>query len=514
VADILTFGVVIGAVCGVLLLAVVSNRVGDRIGVPAPALFLVGAAVASDVVPRLTPQHIETVQRVVTVALVVILFNGGLDMGWPRFRANARAIAWLGVLGTFVTAGAVALAGHLLFGFDWRLALLIGTALAPTDPAVVFSVLGRREISGRSGTLLEGESGANDPVGIALMVALLAAAGPGSGAGAVWSVVEEFTLQMVVGAVIGVLGGRVMVRALRWPLPSEGLYVIRSIAFVGLIYGVAVVAHGSGFLAVFLAGMVVADARAPYKRDIERFHTAAASLGEIVAFTVLGLTVDVRSVLSSDAWSIGLALALLLAVVVRPVLVGVLLWPVRLTREERLFVLWAGLKGAVPVLLGTYILTSGQPDSVRAYDIVFVVVLFSVVVQGGLVPLIARRLRLPVRVVEQEPWALGMRFRDEPQGLHRYTVVAGSPADGSRMDDLTLGENVWISLVGREGALVQVRGETTLQAGDEVLVLADPSDAHSVARLFTGARLGSDQGIGGDQGISGDHGDRPRPASG
>jgi cell volume regulation protein A len=486
VADILTFGGIVGAVCAVLLLAVVSNRIGDRLGVPAPALFLVGSAVASDVVPGLTPQHIETVQRVVTVALVAILFNGGLEMGWPRFRSNAAAIVWLGVVGTFVTAGALALAAHLLFGFDWRLALLIGTALAPTDPAVVFSVLGRREISGRSGTILEGESGANDPVGIALMVALLAAASGGSSSGgAVWTVAEEFVLQMAVGAVIGVLGGRVMVWALRRPLPSEGLYVIRSIACVGLIYGVAVLARGSGFLAVFLAGMVVADTRAPYKRDVERFHTAMASLGEIVAFTVLGLTVNVRSVLAGNAWSIGLGLALLLAVVVRPALVGFLLWAVRLTREERLFVLWAGLKGAVPVLLGTYILTSGQPDPVRAYDIVFVVVLFSVVVQGGLVPVVARRLRLPVRVVEQEPWALGMRFRDEPHGLHRYTVVAGAPADGSRMDDLTLGEDVWISLVGREGNLVQVRGDTRLQAGDEVLVLADPSDADGVARLFT-----------------------------
>jgi cell volume regulation protein A len=423
----------------------------------------------------------------VTVALIAILFNGGLDIGWPRFRANAGAIVWLGVVGTFVTAAAVALAGHLLFGFDWRLALLIGTALAPTDPAVVFSVLGRREISGRSGTILEGESGANDPVGIALMVALLTAtsSGGGAGPGVVWTVVEEFALQMAVGAAIGLLGGRVMVWALRRPLPSEGLYVIRSIAFVGLIYGAAVVARGSGFLAVFLAGMIVADARAPYKRDIERFHAATASLGEIVAFTVLGLTIHLNALFTSNAWAVGLALAPLLAFVVRPVLVGLVLLPVRLTREERLFVLWAGLKGAVPILLGTYILTSGQPDPVRAYDIVFVVVLFSVVVQGGLVPVVARRLRLPVRIVEQEPWALGMRFRDEPRGLYRYTIVAGAPADGSRMDELTLGEDVWISLVGREGALVQVRGETTLQAEDEVLVLADPSDADTVARLFT-----------------------------
>ena len=123
-------------------------------------------------------------------------------------------------------------------------------------------------------------------------------------------------------------------------------------------------------------------------------------------------------------------------------------------------------------------------DQVRAYDIVFVVVLFLVVVQGGLVPFVASRLRLPVAVREQEPWALGMRFRDEPHGLHRFTVAAGAPADGSRMDDLTLGENVWVSFVGRDGALVQLRGETRLQAGDEVLVLADPDDAGLVRRLF------------------------------
>ena len=221
VEDVVRFGIVVGLVCAVLLLAVVSNRLGDRVGIPAPALFLVGAAVASDVAPGLTPRSIESVQRLVTVALIAILFNGGLDLGWPRFRANVGAIAWLGVAGTFVTAGALALAGHLIFRFDWQLALLIGTALAPTDPAVVFSVLGRREISGRSGTILEGESGANDPVGIALMVALLTAASAGAGGGAALTVVEEFALQMVVGGLAGIAGGWIMVRALRPPCPAK-----------------------------------------------------------------------------------------------------------------------------------------------------------------------------------------------------------------------------------------------------------------------------------------------------
>jgi cell volume regulation protein A len=193
--------------------------------------------------------------------------------------------------------------------------------------------------------------------------------------------------------------------------------------------------------------------------------------------------VDVRSLGDQGAWWIGLVLALLLAFVIRPVLVGLVLWPVRLARNERLFVLWAGLKGAVPVLLGTYVLTSGSVDAPHAYGIIFVVVLFSVVVQGGFVPLVAARLRLPVEVREQEPWALGMRFRDEPEGLHRFVVRSGSAADGSTIQDLPLEEDVWISMVSRGGRLVQVRGTTVLEAGDEVLALA--SDGTLVARLFT-----------------------------
>jgi cell volume regulation protein A len=485
VDDVLGFGVLVGVACGVLLLAVLSNRVGERLGIPAPALFLVAAAVASDLAPQLAPHSITNVQRIVTVALVVILFNGGMGIGWDRFRANAGAIVWVGVAGTLVTAASLAAAAHWIFGFDWRLALLIGTALSPTDPAVVFSVLGRREISGRSGTLLEGESGANDPVGIALMVALISA-GSATGGAALRAGVEEFALQMVIGALVGYLGGRLMLVAMRrLALPSEGLYPIRVLAFAGLTYGAATVAHGSGFLAVFVAGILAGDERAPYKREIERFHSALASLGEIVAFTALGLTVQLSTLPDGNAWLIGLVLAVLLAFVIRPVLVGLVTWRVRLARNERIFVLWAGLKGAVPVLLGTYILTSGSGHEVQAYDIVFVVVLFSVLVQGGLVPAVAARLKLPVRTVEQEPWSLGLRFRDEPQGFHRYTVARGSAADGKALEELTLGENVWVSFVGRDGRLVQVRGETRLRAGDEVLVLAEPDDAGVAEQLFT-----------------------------
>jgi cell volume regulation protein A len=408
-----------------------------------------------------------------------------MHIGRRRLKSAAGAIVWIGTAGTLVTAAAVAALAHFLFGLDWIPALLIGTALAPTDPAVVFSVLGRREVSGRSGVILEGESGANDPVGIALMVALLAAAGA-TGFGAVWTGVWEFVLQMAVGAAVGIGGGfGLSLFMRRVPLPSEGLYALRTLASVFVIYGIATFAQGSGFLAVFIAGIILGDVNAPYKREIERFHGSLASLGEIVAFTVLGLTISLKSLPDGNAWQIGLILAVLLAFLVRPLLVGLLLLPIKLEWGERIFVLWSGLKGAVPILLGTFVLASGLPGTVRIYDIIFVVVAFSVIVQGGLVPFLARKMGVPMRLVEPEPWSLGVRLRQQPDGVCRFAVAAGSAADGSAIQDLDIGEDVWISIVSRDGKLLPVRSDTVLRAGDDVLAIVDPEHSGESTHVFT-----------------------------
>jgi len=473
VKDVEPFGLIVLLAALGLLAAVLADRISSRISVPAPALFLLAAGAVSQVWPELTSVPIGVDERIVTIALLLILFDGGIRIGWPAFRGSAGAIAWLGVGGTLVTAAAMSCAAYALLGVDWRLALLIGTALSPTDPAVVFSVLGRREIAGRSGTILEGESGANDPVSIALMAALL-----GSSVGGADAIVEgvgSFALQMTVGAAVGVLGGRLLGWQMqRLPLGNEALYPVRALAMAALIYGAATVLHGSGFLAVFLAGICIGDLRAPYKREVERFTSWTASFAEILAFTVLGLTAPFGDLVNQGELWLGAILAVLLIVVVRPVLVGLLSLPIRLPRNERAFVLFAGLKGAVPILLGTYILNSDVEGADRAYGIIVVVVLISVIVQGGAVPWAARRLRVPMEIAEQQPYGLGMRFQGEPHGLQRHIVSKGSSADGRRIADLDLGEDAWISLVSREGEMVQVRGSSLLRAGDEVLVLADP----------------------------------------
>jgi cell volume regulation protein A len=401
VTDAQSFGLIVLVVAAAGLAAVASHRLSDRLQIPTPALFLAAAALAAQLVPDVHAPPLRTVERLVSVALVVILFDGGMQIGWRRFRAAAGTIAFVGVVGTFLTTAALAVLAHLAFGLDWYLAVLLATAIAPTDPAVVFSVLGQRDLAGRSGTILEGESGANDPVGIALMTALLAAGGLGGSALA--HVTGEFVLQMLVGGAVGVAGGL----ALRWilraaPFADAGLGPLRTLAAALLLFGLAAVAHGSGFLAVFVAGILVGDGPSPNQREIRGFHSSLASLGEIVAFVVLGLTVDLGVLGHTDVWVPGLVLGGLLALVVRPLVVGLCLLPVQLQHNERTFVLLAGLKGAVPVLLGSFLLAADVDQAQRLYGIVVVVVVFSVVVQGGLVPTAVRRLGLPLRDEDPE----------------------------------------------------------------------------------------------------------------
>ena len=197
------FALTLLVVAVVASLALLSNQISSRLRIPAPAIFLVGAAAASDLYPPLAELGIEVVEQIVTVALILILFDGGTGIGVRRLRSALSPILLLGVVGTVVTAAAVAVLAHVLFGMGWALALLLGTALAPTDPAVVFSVLGNREVRGRAGVIIEGESGANDPVGIALLLGLLGV-GSALDVGAIGGVSSTFALQMVIGAAVGI----------------------------------------------------------------------------------------------------------------------------------------------------------------------------------------------------------------------------------------------------------------------------------------------------------------------
>ena len=385
------FGAIILAISAGVMLAVLARKLSERYPIPAPALFLLVAAAIPVVVP-----DIRTVERIGVVALIVILFDGGMSIGWRRFRRAALPIASLGLFGTLLTAAVMAVCAHYLFDFSWTTAWILGAALAPTDPAVMFSILGDKQIRGRTGTILEGEAGVNDPVGIALMIGIIEFAT--SDSGSYWGIAQEFALEMTIGLVVGLAGTAALVVLMRHVrLPSEGLYPLRTLAAAGIIYGLASVAHGSGFLAVFIAGLALGDLDIPYKRQIRRFHNALASLAEIVVFVGLGLTVSVSQLFDDGVWLDGLLLAIVVAFVARPLALAPLLAPMRLRFGEKVFIAWGGLKGAVPILLAAFCILAGVEDARRIYEIVFVVVLFSVIVQGASLPLLASRLGVPMR---------------------------------------------------------------------------------------------------------------------
>jgi cell volume regulation protein A len=471
VAEIQDFGLVVLIVAGGFTLAITLSKLTERFPVPSPALFLLLAAVASDVFPGLSVLSTQTVERIGVVALIVILFDGGMHVGWRRFRGSALEISLLGVVGTFATAALVAVFAHVLLEFSWTSAGILGAALAPTDPAVMFSVLGKREIGGRAGTILEGESGANDPVGIALMLGMLELATSDDASS--WLVVRELVVQMSVGLAIGVVGGLALLPFMRRiTLPTVALYPLRTLAFAGVVYGAAAVAHGSGFLAVFVAGLLIGDRRAPYKGEIARFHTSLASLAEMVVFAALGLTFHFADLTRHNIWLDALVLAVLLALVARPLTAGAILLPFRLHWGERLFVMWGGLKGAVPLLLGTSALLEGVDDAGRIDNIIVVVVFLSVLVQGTSMPFLASRLRVPMRVAP-------------PHGVQRFVVSPGSRAAGETIRTLPMSERAWVQGVVRDGAALPPSGPLVLEPGDEVALVLDVEDARRLERLFS-----------------------------
>lgn len=393
-SEVTHFGLDILLVAGALSAALLTAKLSARTSIPSAAFFLVAAAIVSDIFTSLQVP-VRTVEHVATVALIVILFDGGASIGRARFRVAAVPIVLLGTVGTFATAALVALFVHFFLDLGWVTSGLLGAAVAPTDPAVMFSVLGDHEIGGRTGTILEGESGANDPVGIALMLGLIQLATHADAS--FWVVVRAFCEQMGIGLAIGIAGGLLEAQLLRrLELPSPGLSTVRTLALAGLVYGVATVAHGSGFLAVFVAGLLVGDIEAPFKAEIEVFQDGLAALAEIVVFVALGLTIGITGI-GAQRWLEGLAVAAFLALVARPASLAPLLAPVRLDLGERLFVMWGGLKGAVPILLAAFALEDHVPHAERLYDTVFVVVLASVVVQGGTMFRAAVRFGVPIR---------------------------------------------------------------------------------------------------------------------
>jgi potassium/hydrogen antiporter len=331
--------------------------------------------------------------------------------------------------------------------------------------------------------VLEGEAGINDPAGIALLLGMVeVATHPGT---SLLVVLKEFALEMSIGIALGLIGGAVLIASLtRLRLGGSGLYPVLTLAGAGMLYGITSLAGGSGFSAVFVAGLLLGDARLPYAAEIDRFTVSLANLAEVAVFLALGLTIDLGAIAGND-WLGGAALLIVMALLVRPLVVAVTLARSALGRREKTFVAWSGLKGAVPILLAAFAVLGHVPESHRIYDIVFVVVLGSVVIQGALVPTVAARLRIPMQLQPDLPWELSIKLAERPRDRVELHVEPGSPADGHPLGDIPLDDDAWVTLVVRDARALAPRPSLTLQASDAVFLLGVDDDKQLAAH-FTG----------------------------
>jgi cell volume regulation protein A len=472
------------AATGILLAAsVLASRVQTgRAGVPAALLFLLMGMVGGGLAGVRFDDH-RLAFRAGTVALVFILFDGGLSTPLASIRRVLAPAAVLATAGVAATALLAAL-GARAVGLGWAEAGLFGAIVSSTDAAAVFSVLrgARIQLRRRVAHVLELESGVNDPMAVMLTLGLTTALAEHHAPE--WSLVPEILLQLVVGLGVGWAAGRggrwVLARA---RLSAGGLYPVLTLAVAFVSFGAATLLQGSGFLAVYVTAVTLGNGPLPYRTGLVRVHDAMAWFSQVSMFLLLGLLAT-----PARLWQIalpGLALALFLVFVARPVSVVASLLPFRFAPREVAFISWVGLRGAVPIILATYPVLAGLAGGRRIFDLVFFVVVVSTLLQGAPIRWLAARLDLVVPGPPSPRAVLEIVSRDPLAGeVLSFYVEPASAVAGSAIADLPFPEGATVMLIVRGHELVPPRGPTPLEPGDHVYVFARPEETALVKLLF------------------------------
>ncbi len=471
---------------GILLaIGIASSKLSSRMGLPVLVLFLlVGMVARASGIGQLQLEDYTLAHGVASLALAMILFDGGLRTDLGRVKSAVAPALSLATFGVLLTAGLVAAVSVWVLDLPLWPSLLLGSIISSTDAAAVFAVLRSKGLRVRSrlGATLEIESASNDPMAIFLTVAcleiLLGRITPGI------EVAWFFLRQMLLGGLIGWGLGRVaviVVRRIR--LDVAGLYPVFTGAAALLAYGVAAVAGGSGFLAVYVAGIVIGTGSLPFGRAIYLFHDGLAWLSQITLFVMLGLLSEPSRLLA--AAGPGLLIAAALVFVARPVAVFLSALPFRFSLRDILFLSWGGLKGAVPIVLATYPLLAGLDGALALFDLVFFVVFVSAVTQGWSLPYLAKRLGLRRPVYPQAPAALEITSLGDVEGdIVEYRMANDCRAAGHRIRDLAMPDGALVAMISRGNRIIPPRGSTQIQPGDHVFVLLQPRLRRVVDRIF------------------------------
>ncbi|MEJ8757671.1 potassium/proton antiporter [Pontibacter sp. H259] len=458
-----------------LLVSIIISKSLGRFGIPALILFLaVGMLAGSEGIGNIHFDDPEAAQSMGTVALTIILFSGGLDTRWE----TTKPILWRGVslstFGVFITAMLLGLFVWLILDFTLYEALLLGSIVSSTDAAAVFSILRSKNIGLKHNLrpTLELESGSNDPMAYFLTVSFTFLI-MNEEKSSLWDLVPMFFLQMSIGAAMGVVMGRIMAWVInRITLEQEGLYPALSLGMLIFTYAFTTVISGNGFLAVYIAGVILGNKNFLHKGSLTKFYDGVAWLMQILMFLTLGLLVFPSHMV--PVIGTGLLISLFLIFVARPVSVFISLIFSKSTIRDKLYISWVGLRGAVPIVFATYPLLAGVEKSEMIFNIVFFIVLTSVALQGTTLTIVARWLGLSKWDKMLKRLQLGEEMGyDMKNALVEVELTQNSAAAGRSIVELQFPKTALIVLINRGGKYITPNGATTLETNDKLLVMID-----------------------------------------
>ncbi len=474
-----------------LLLGVLSSKVSSRFNVPILLMFLVvGMVTGSDgfkVFQISGATDADPINFLGTVAMCFILFSGGLDTSFRSIRSVLSYGVILASLGVLITAVLVGLGAWLLLGLDLKWCLLLGSIISSTDAAAVFAILRSRSVSlkGDLQPLLELESGSNDPMAAFLTLFMIGVVSTGE-LNTIYWLVPTFLYKMLIGVACGWGFGKLGAWLFnKLKLDYEGLYFVTGVALVALSYGITETIQGNGFMAVYVTGLTMGNTRYNYKKGLLRFSDGIAWLMQVALFTALGLLVNPKELLEPAVWQRGLMLAGILMLVARPLAVFACMIGKRFSNKEKTLISWVGLRGAAPIVLATFPLVHQIPNSNMMFNMVFFIVLASVLIQGRTLMPMAKLLNLDKPLSDKTRIPLELEETDSMQSeMHEFEVEPDAPFVNRTLAEMQLPNGVLVMLIRRQNHFILARGNTRIESGDGMLMMGDQASLIRVAGAF------------------------------
>lgn len=470
-----------------LIVGVLTTKFSSRLGVPSLVLFImVGIIMGSDVLGIIYFDNAQLAQMIGILALVIILFEGGIQTNWKSVKPVIVPSLSLATIGVLLTSGIVAVAAKFILDIGWLESILFGAIVGSTDAAAVFTVLKGQNIKPRIASTLEAESGSNDPMAVLLTISTIELImNPEA---SILGMVGLFFIQITVGTLLGLLFGKLAVFALnRINLDSSGLYPVFATAFALLTYGFTAFLSGSGLLAVYIAAIIIGNAESiVYKHSIFRFSEGFAWMMQILMFVILGLLVFPSHLFTWDILSKGLIMSFVLMLIARPIAVYLSTIKMGFSKNEIVFLSWAGLKGAVPIVLATYPLLANVEGSSLIFNVVFFVVLTSCLIHGSTITALAKKLGLtgPKKTTPMHSLELVSLGKADAEMLE-YEIEDDAAIVGKTLLEIPFPEGALVNAIIRNEQLITPTGNTIIEKGDFLYILSSRKNTMKIKALLS-----------------------------